>query len=77
MNGQVASFAEVALYGVQLYQVENTKSIAEGSITDYYFWKVDERKERLPDLSEIQDQVKATWKRIEARKLAEKRAEAW
>lgn len=73
---QSVMFGEVALYGIQLFQVENTKSFLNGEIVDYYFWKVDERKESLPDFSQIKEKVESAWIRIEARKLAQKRAES-
>ena len=74
--GRTGTFRDIALSGLGLFQVESTRAVAMTGITEYYFWKVDERKERLPELSEIESQVVSHWKRVEARKLAKERAEA-
>jgi hypothetical protein len=41
----------------------------------YLFWKVDARPSVVPELNEVRDEVVDAWKRIQARKLAEEKAE--
>ncbi len=60
-----------------LYQQGNSMDldIMSNSRTEYLFWKVEDKAAYLPPLSDIKDEVKAAWKRLEAQKLADKKAQ--
>lgn len=48
---------------------------ADGDDVQYVFWKTEDKPAYEPKFADVREQVLSTWKRIEARKLAQARAE--
>ena len=73
VDGQ-QSFVRVIFEGL----TEHRPGISQDIERDYYlFWKTDSADERVPEFEDegIRDQVLASWKMVQARKLAKDKAE--
>ncbi|MFO0924453.1 MAG: hypothetical protein U0905_18410 [Pirellulales bacterium] len=60
-----------------MFQAANSMSfdfVSGGGSVDYHFWKIEEKAEYLPPLEDVKEEVKSAWKRSEAQKLAEAKA---
>ena len=60
---------------LRLYQPATSQGFGGGTSQSFVFWKIEELNSRIPPFDEVREQVVATWKLAEARKLATKTAE--
>ncbi|MFO0354020.1 MAG: hypothetical protein ACK50O_11995 [Pirellulaceae bacterium] len=74
--GQASFASQVLVPGLGTYQPFSSNALElDAGFTTYLFWKTEERDVKVPTFSEAKEEVVAAWKRAEARKLAEKKAQ--
>jgi hypothetical protein len=74
--GQASFASQVLVPGLGTYQPFSSNALElDAGFTTYLFWKTEERAAKVPTFSEAKEEVVAAWKREEARKLAEKKAQ--
>lgn len=66
-------FVEIAYGVLPLFQSAIVKDLAGNR---YLVWKTDEKEAYVPELADVRDEVVQSWKMIQARDLAKKRAAA-
>ncbi len=75
-SGQFAFADEIMQDGLELNRPLSAMALdLELGLTSYLGWKIEKKDAYLPTFEEIKQDVEASWRRVEARKLAEKRAQ--
>jgi hypothetical protein len=72
-NERPAHFIDIGYGNMAVYQSAVVKDL-EGN--RYLAWKIEGKEAYVPELSEVRDEVVQSWKMIQARDLARKRAQA-
>jgi hypothetical protein len=75
-TGSIRDFRDIA-FNPRLQPFQPAEVVTTDITKDvrYLFWKVEEKAEYVPQLSEIRQEVADAWKLLQARKLADEKAE--